>query len=78
MAHYFAILRFYPQQANPQRPTGRGVWRVEYATSAPFASYAEAGTFVVEEFGGKRSLLVWGRRPVKPRSRVNPRHLLGV
>lgn len=72
-----AVLKFYPNQTNPLHASGRGVWRVNRLLEN--AGNCSGRSVVVEAgYYPSRVMFVRTTQKVKPRSRVNPRHLLGV
>jgi hypothetical protein len=74
MNFYRVALTFHPNQANPSRPSGRGVWRVArcWPVSGPF------GIKVFPQDEGHTRMYLDASRAYKVRSRVDPRKVLGV
>ena len=81
LPYYAVSLAFYPNQTNPLRPSGRGVWRVKAVSGRipPYLVERPGLTVFPGLVTGKGARLVlFTHRPVKARSRVNPRALVGV
>jgi hypothetical protein len=62
-------LAFYPNQKNPSRPSGRGIWRV---ISCGEVSVPLAAPRVQRLLPGRQILVMLVDRMLKPRSRVDP------
>jgi hypothetical protein len=66
MSYFRVGLRFYPNQANPARASGKGVWRVCFCTP-------EKTRRGVRVWSGVTAILcVDVRRTFTPRSRIDP------
>lgn len=64
------VLKFYPNQSNPRRASGRGVWRVKrFFPHSPIS----LGFFIVGN-----ALITRADREYKVGSRVDPRRIVGV
>jgi hypothetical protein len=74
---YIHVLQYYPNQANPMHASGRGVWRVMLTVKAR-GRPCNPLTMWPSVLKGRAALSLRSGVAVKPRSRVNPRHLLGV
>jgi len=66
---YLTALAFYPNQANPARASGRGVWRVKACTEAAPADNPRVITV-------NRILILRTRRRFKEGSRIDPKKAL--
>lgn len=80
---YYVALTFHPNQANPARPSGRGVYRVHHAGAV--SEYAKgfmrprARPILLDEGSEPVQVLYLpAKRLYKDRSRVDPRKVLGV
>jgi len=83
MSHYVA-LTFHPNQANPARPFGRGVYRVHHAGEIGnyASSYLRPRMRLVQWDAGSevytRMLYLPAKRLYKDGSRVDPCRVLGL